>query len=361
LKNVAGADSAVPTIARKIIVSDERFLIAFGADPANDIGVQDPLLIRFSDKEDILTFTSTPENEAGDLRLGSGSRIITAVETRQQILVFTEESLHALQNVGPPFTFGLSQVSDNTTIMGINAAISVDDVVFWMGKNDFYRYDGRVTKIPCSVKEFVFSDFNSEQKDQVISGVNSSFNEVWWFYPSNDADLNDKYVIYNYQQDIWYFGNLARTAWMDRGINDNPIAASGGFLFLHEQGFDDGSTNPVSAISAHAESSQMDIEDGDSFSFIRRILPDVSFEQSTANSPAMDLVLKARNFPGTDYGSTETSTVTRSATVPVEQFTDQAHIRLRGRSVALRAQSSSLGVKWRLGTPRIDIRRDGKR
>jgi hypothetical protein len=334
LKNVAGADSAVPTIARKIIVSDERFLIAFGADPANDIGVQDPLLIRFSDKEDILTFTSTPENEAGDLRLGSGSRIITAVETRQQILVFTEESLHALQNVGPPFTFGLSQVSDNTTIMGINAAISVDDVVFWMGKNDFYRYDGRVTKIPCS---------------------------VWWFYPSNDADLNDKYVIYNYQQDIWYFGNLARTAWMDRGINDNPIAASGGFLFLHEQGFDDGSTNPVSAISAHAESSQMDIEDGDSFSFIRRILPDVSFEQSTANSPAMDLVLKARNFPGTDYGSTETSTVTRSATVPVEQFTDQAHIRLRGRSVALRAQSSSLGVKWRLGTPRIDIRRDGKR
>ena len=361
LKNVAGADSAVPTIARKVIVSDERFLIAFGADPANDIGVQDPLLIRFSDKEDILTFTSTPENEAGDLRIGSGSSIVTAVETRQQILVFTEESLHALQNVGPPFTFGLSQVSDNTTIMGINAAISVDDVVFWMGKNDFYRYDGRVTKIPCSVKEFVFSDFNSEQTDQVVSGVNSSFNEVWWFYPSTDAGLNDKYVIYNYQQDIWYFGNLARTAWMDRGINDNPIAASGGFLFLHEQGFDDGSTSPVSAISAHAESSQIDIDDGDSFSFIRRILPDVSFEQSTADSPAMDLVLKARNFPGTDYGSTETSTVTRSATVPVEQFTDQAHIRLRGRSVALRAQSSSLGVKWRLGTPRIDIRRDGRR
>jgi hypothetical protein len=245
--------------------------------------------------------------------------------------------------------------------MGINAAISVDDVVFWMGKNDFYRYDGRVAKIPCSVKEYVFSDFNNSQEEQVISGVNSSFNEVWWFYPSSSSDLNDRYVIYNYQQDIWYFGNLARTAWIDRGVNANPIAASGGFLFLHEQGFDDGSTTPATAISAHAESSQIDIDDGDSFSFIRRILPDVSFEQSTADSPAMDLVVKARNFPGTDYSSTETSTVTRSATVPVEQFTDQAHIRLRGRSVALRAQSSDLGVKWRLGTPRIDIRRDGRR
>ena len=362
LKNVTGADSAVPTVARKVIVSDQdRHLIVFGADPITDIGTQDPLLIRFSDQEDLLTFIPTPENTAGDLRVGSGSKIVTAIETRQQILVFTESSLHSMQFIGPPFTFGIDQVSDNTTIMGISSAIAVDDIVFWMGKNDFYRYDGRVSKIPCTVKEFVFSNFNFSEGDQVAAGVNSSFNEVWWFYPSSEASTNDKYVIYNYQQDIWYFGNLSRTAWMDRGINTNPIASDSGFLFSHETGFDDGSTTPATAISAHAESSQVDIDDGDAFSFIRRILPDVSFDQSTADSPTMDLVVKARNFPGASYDSTETATVTRSATVPVEQFTDQVHIRLRGRSVALRAESSSLGVKWKLGTPRIDIRRDGRR
>jgi hypothetical protein len=362
LKDVSGADSGVPTIARKVIVSDQdRHVIVFGCDPTTAIGTQDPLLIRFSSQESVTEFLPTPENTAGDLRVGSGSSIITAVETRQQILVFTESSLHSMQFLGPPFTFGIDQVSDNTTIMGMNSAISIDDVVYWMGKNDFYVFDGRVKKIPCSVKEFVFSDFNPDQADQVVSGANSSFNEVWWFYPSKSAALNDKYVIYNYQQNIWYFGSLARTAWMDRGINDTPVASSGGFLFLHESGFDDGSTSPATGISAHVESSQFDIEDGDNFSFVRRILPDVSFEQSTADSPTMNLVLKARNFPGADYQSTQTSAVTRSATVPVEQFTNQAHIRLRGRSLALRAESSSVGVKWRLGSPRIDIRKDGRR
>ena len=362
LKNVSGADSAVPTIARKVIVSDQdSHVIVFGCDPTTNIGTQDPLLIRFSSQESITEFIPTPENTAGDLRVGSGSQIITAVETRQQILVFTESSLHSMQFLGPPFTFGIDQVSDNTTIMGMNSAISIDDVVYWMGKNDFYVFDGRVKKIPCSVKEFVFSDFNPDQSDQVISGENSSFNEVWWFYPSESAPLNDKYVIYNYQHNFWYFGSLARTAWMDRGINDTPVASSNGFLFLHESGFDDGSTSPASSIDAHVESSQFDIEDGDSFSFVRRILPDVSFEQSTADSPTMNLVLKARNFPGTNYHTTQSSAVTRSATVPVEQFTDQAHVRLRGRSLALRAESSTLGVKWRLGSPRIDIRKDGRR
>ena len=182
----------------------DRHVIVFGCDPTTNIGTQDPLLIRFSSQESITEFLPTPENTAGDLRVGSGSRIITAVETRQQILVFTESSLHSMQFLGPPFTFGIDQVSDNTTIMGMNSAISIDDVVYWMGKNDFYVFDGRVKKIPCSVKEFVFSDFNPDQADQVVSGANSSFNEVWWFYPSESAALNDKYVIYNYQQNIWF-------------------------------------------------------------------------------------------------------------------------------------------------------------
>ena len=361
-KDLPGADSAVPTVARKVLVSDEdRHVIAFGCDPATAIGTQDPLLIRFSSIESLTQFEVSPENTAGDLRVGSGSAIITAVETRQQILVFTESSLHSMQFLGAPFFFGINQISENTTIMGMNSVIPIDDAVYWMGKNDFYVFDGRVKKIPCSVKEFVFSDFNQNQADQVITGANSSFNEVWWFYPSQSATLNDRYVIFNYQQNIWYFGSLARTAWMDRGINDTPIASSSGFLFLHESGFDDGSTSPASSIDAHVESSQFDIEDGDSFSFVRRILPDVSFEQSTADSPTMNLTLKARNFPGANYHTTEASAVTRSATVPVEQFTDQAHVRLRGRSIALRAESTQEGVKWRLGTPRIDIRRDGRR
>jgi hypothetical protein len=362
LKDLAGADSAVPTVARQVLVSDnDRHVIVFGCDPAEAIGTQDPLLIRFGSQASITSFEIGPENTAGFLRVGSGSAIVRAIETREQILVFTESSLHSLQFLGAPFFFGLTQISENTTIMGMNSAVAVDDVVYWMGKNDFYVFDGRAKKIPCTVKEFVFSDFNQNQADQVIAGANSSFNEVWWFYPSQSATLNDRYVIFNYQQNIWYFGSLARTAWMDRGINDTPIASSGGFLFLHESGFDDGSTSPASSIDAHVESSQFDIEDGDSFSFVRRILPDVSFEQSTADSPTMNLTLKARNFPGANYHTTEASAVTRSATVPVEQFTNQAHVRLRGRSMALRAESTQVGVKWRLGTPRIDIRRDGRR
>jgi hypothetical protein len=363
LSSLAGADATTPTIAKQVLVSDnDRHILVFGCDPQDNIGVQDPLLIRFSDQESPTTWAATATNTAGDLRIGSGSEIVCAVETRQQVLVFTDVSLHAMQYLGPPFTFGINQISENTTIMGPNAAKAVDDTVYWMGLEEFYVYTGQVQKLPCSVKSYVFNDFNDAQAEKVTAALNSSFNEITWFYPSADSDNINRYVTFNYQEQVWTYGTLARTAWLDRGIVPNPIAASSdGRLYQHELGNDDGSTSPVTAISAYIESSQIDIGDGETFAFIRRLIPDITFEGSDAVSPAADFVLKTRNFPGAAYTTTDDSTVTRSATVPVEQFTDQVHVRLRGRSFALRLQSDSMGVKWRLGSPRIDVRQDGRR
>ena len=364
LSDRTNADAGTPTIAKQVIVSDvDRHVICFGCDAVGAIGTQDPLLIRFSSQEDPITWIPSATNTAGDLRIGSGSEIITAVETRQQILVITDVSVHSMQFLGPPFTFGVQMISENITIRSPQAAVAVDDTVFWMGVQEFYVYSGSVKKLPCSVKDHVFSDFNTDQAEKVIAGVNSSFGEIWWFYPSASSTENDKYVIYNYEQQIWYIGSLTRTAWLDRGINDFPIAAhSDNYLYNHELGFDDGSTN--SAISAHIESSQMDIQDGDGFLFIRRILPDLTFRTSTgagSDNPAANFILKARNFPGTNYGDPETGGVTQTSTSPIEQFTDQVHVRLRGRSFALRVESTAEGVGWRLGSPRVDIRPDGRR
>ena len=301
-------------------------------------------------------------NTAGDLRVGSGSEIITALETRQQILVFTDVSLHAMQYLGPPFTFGISLISENITIMGPETAKASDDLVFWMGLEDFYVYDGRVRTLPCTLKSYVFNDFNLSQKNKAFAALNSSFNEVWWFYPSASSAENDRYVIYNYVENAWAYGNLNRTAWIDRGINDYPISASTDYyLYDHELGLDDGSTSPSQAISAHIESSQVDLSDGDKFVFMRRVIPDLTFDGSTSGAPTANVVLKTRNFPGGEYLHSESSAVTRSTTVPVEQFTNQAHIRLRGRSFALRVESSDTEVQWRLGAPRVDIRPDGRR
>jgi len=364
LSDRTNADAGTPTIAKQVIVSDvDRHVICFGCDAVGAIGTQDPLLIRFSSQEDPTTWIPSATNTAGDLRIGSGSEIITAVETRQQILVITDVSVHSMQFLGPPFTFGVQMISENITIRSPQAAVAVDDTVFWMGVQEFYVYNGSVKKLPCSVKDHVFSDFNTNQAEKVIAGVNSSFGEIWWFYPSASSTENDKYVIYNYEQQIWYIGSLTRTAWLDRGINDFPIAAhSDNYLYNHEFGFDDGSTD--GAISAHIESSQMDIQDGDGFLFIRRILPDLTFRSSTgsgSDNPAANFILKARNFPGTNYGSPETGGVTQTSTSPIEQFTDQVHVRLRGRSFALRVESTAEGVGWRLGSPRVDIRPDGRR
>ena len=366
LSAVSGADDAVPTIAKNVLVSDrDRHVIAFGCDPEDDIGTQDPLLIRFSHQETVNTWESTSTNTAGGLRLGSGSEIIAAIETRQQIIVFTDVSLHSMQFLGPPFTYGIDLISENITIISPLSAKAVDDFVFWMGVEDFYVYDGRVQKLPCAVKSYIFNDINLFQKEKIFAALNSSFNEIWWFYPSGDSDTNDRYVIYNHVEQAWSYGTMARSAWLDRGITNNPIAAGlDNYLYTHEYGLDDGSTTPASAITSYVESSQLDIGEGDKFVFIRRLVPDVTFDGSTASSPSAAFTVKTRNFPGGAYLESNASTVTQSAaatTTTVEQFTDQVHIRLRGRAFALKVGSTDTEVQWRLGSPRVDIREDGRR
>ena len=352
----------VPVVATKTLVSNvDRHVIAFGANPLGGTN-QDPLLIRFSDQENIADWRPTTTNTAGDLQIGSGSKIVTAIETRQQILVFTDISLHAMQYLGPPFTFGINMISENITINGPKSAIAIDDNVFWMGLDEFYMYTGSVQKLPCAVKDYVFSDFNLEQKEKVFASSNTSFSEIWWFYPSADSSVNNKYVVYNYEQNLWYYGTMSRTAWIDRGVGDRPIAASiDNYLYTHEIGSDDGSTIPASPVAAYIESSQIDLGEGDNFSFVRRLIPDLTFRSSTALEPTANFTLKARNFPGGNYLQSNTKNIEKTASVPVEQFTADAHVRLRGRSIAIRVGSDETGVQWRLGSPRIEIRQDGRR
>ncbi len=362
LTNLAGATST-PTIVKQIMVSDrDRHIIAFGCDTEANPGVQDPLAIRFSSQESLTQWATTSENTAGELRLGSGSEIITAVETRQQILVFTDESLYSMQFLGPPFTFGISLISENTTIKSPLSSIAVADSVFWMGQNEFFVYDGTVRRLPCTVRGHVFNDFNNSQSEKVVAALNSKHSEIWWFYPSASSQNIDKYVVFNYIENVWYYGILGRTAWIDQGIYDDPIAASSdGYLYEHETGFDDGSTSPSSAINAYIESSQMDLGDGHNFSFISRLIPDITFINSSDPTPSATMTLKTRNFPGGNYLQTVDSSVEKSTSVPVEQFTTQAHVRLRGRSFALKISSNEKGVAWRLGFPRIEIRQDGRK
>ena len=362
LSDLAGANK-VPTVAKQVLVSDrDRHVIAFGCDPETNPGVQDPLLIRFSDQENITEWQSLVTNTAGDLRIGAGSQIVAAIETRQQVLVFTDISLHAMQFLGPPFTFGINEISTNITIASPLSAIAVEDNVFWMGAEEFYVYGGAVQRIPCSVRDYVFTDINTDQLEKVTASSNTAFSEVTWFYPSASSNENDRYVTYNYQQKIWYYGTMPRTCWLDRGVNADPIAASPDhYLYFHEIGFDDGSTSPASPISAYIESSQMDLGEGEQFVFMRRMIPDMTFRDSTNPTPSATMTLKVRNFPGGNYLSSDASAVSKTTSVPIEQFTDQVFVRLRGRSFAFRIESDDTGIGWRLGSPRVDVRPDGRR
>jgi hypothetical protein len=285
LADLPGADPGTPTIAKQVIVSDQdRHTIVFGCDSQNNVGVQDPLLIRFSSQESLTEWDAEVTNTAGDLRVGSGSEIIVAVETRNQILVFTDISLHSMQFLGPPFTFGLAQVAENITIAGPSAVTAVDDKVFWMGIGDFYVYTGQTQKLPCPVRAYIFDDINEGQIELTVCALNSTFSEVWWFYPSAGSNENDRYVIYNYVENTWAVGTLTRTAWHDRGLFNAPIAAStDGYLYNHETGQNDGSTNPPSAITSYIESSQISIGSGDDFVFLSKLIPDLTFENSISD------------------------------------------------------------------------------
>ena len=363
LSSLTGA-SDTPTIARKVLVSDvDRHIIAFGA---NIIGTntQDPLLIRFGSQESLTDFTPTATNTAGDLRLSKGSEIITAVQTSRQILVYTDQSLYSMQFLGPPFTFGVSMLADNIRIAGPNTAIAVNDVVFWMGQENFYLYDGRTQAIPCSVRDYVFNDMNNQQSFKFHAGSIGSQTEIWWFYCSSSATEIDRYVVYNYGQQVWYYGTLVRTTWNDRasGLRSFPQATGTDFyLYDHENGLDDFSTGSRVAINAFVESSDFDIGDGQQFMLLNRILPDLSFNGSTAANPAALFTIRSRDFGGANFTESPSDSAIRTATSPVEQYTDKIDLRARGRQMSIRVENTATEVKWRLGAPRIDVRPDGRR
>ena len=366
LSTRAGTKTSVPTVAKQIIVSDQdRHVIVFGCDglgasnsATQGDGIQDPLLIRFSSQENPLDFFPTTTNTAGDLRLGGGSEFVQAVETKEQILVYTNKTLHSMRFIGPPFTFGIKELSKNITIMSPASAIAVDDSVYWMGVDTFYLYNGQTQQLPCSVKDKVFLDLNIEEREKVHVGANTEFSEIWWFYPSLNSTEIDKYVIYNYLENIWYFGSLARQAWLDRGIRALPLATGGQHLFNHETGFDDDG----SAMTSFVESAPMALGDAGRFGFINRIIPDVNFAGSTAVNPSVDFTVKARTHSGSGFTQTDDSNTTqRSSTTPVEVYTDKLDLRVRGRTFALRVEATSLGTKFKLGSPQVNIVQDGRR
>ena len=360
--------SDVPTAQNIILVSDiNRFVFCFGANIIST-STQDPLLIRWSDQENAVNWTPAATNQAGSLRLSRGSEIIAAEQTRQEVLVWTDFSLYALQYVGAPTVWTGQLVGENISIVSQKCVAVADNVAYWFGKDKFYMYDGGTRVLPCNVKKYVFNDINLANQEQIFAGTNEGFDEIWWFYPSADSDTNDRYVVYNYMQKIWYYGTIARTAWLDPGIRDFPIAATNTKnLVLHESGLDDAETATTSAISASITSAQFDLDDGHKFMLVSRMLPDISFEGSTADSPVVTMSMSALQNSGSGFNDplsesgNSSGTVTRTASSPVEKFTEQIFLRVRGRQVSFKIESSSIGIAWQLGSPRIDMRPDGRR
>ena len=330
---------------------------------------KDPMLIRWSDQEDATNWTPAATNQAGSLRLSRGTEIVTASQARQEVLVWTDSSLYSLQYVGiGSGVWSATLVGEQISITSQNSVAYANGVSYWMGKDKFYRYDGRAQPLPCDLRKHVFTDFNPLQYNQVFGGSNEAFHEVWWFYCSAGASSIDKYVVYNYLEDIWYYGSMARTAWLDSGLRAYPLAATYNSLLVdHENGIDDNETSTAAAISAFITSSEFDLDDGHQFMLMSRVLPDVSFEGSTADSPVINMTFFPLNASGSGYNSptsesgVNTGAVTRSATSPVEAYTSQIHTRVRGRQMSMKIESSTTGVQWQLGSPRVDLRTDGRR
>lgn len=367
VSSLAGA-SDVPTIVNLAFVSDIfRFAFCFGA---NDFGssVLDPMLLRWSDQEDISNWTPAATNQAGSLRLSDGTEIIDAIQARQEVLVWTDSALYGLQYLGAPEVWGAQLLGTNITIASPNSAVYSNNIAYWMGTNKFYYYDGTVKTLPCEVRSYVFDDFNQEQADQVICGSNEQFDEIWWFYCSAGATRNDRYVVYNYVENVWYYGNLARSAWIDSDLREFPIAATfNNNLVLQENGVDDNETGTPTAVTATITSTQFDLDDGDRFMLINKMLPDMTFTGSTAGSPAATMTLNPLENSGSgrydpaSVGGNSSATVTRTAVLPVEEFTGQVFTRVRGRQMSIKIESTELGVTWKLGAPRMDMRPDGRR
>ena len=370
LSSLNGASDA-PTVQNGIIVSDaSRFALCFGTNPLGETYL-DPMLIRWRDQENVSNWTPTATGQAGDLRLSVGSEIVTQIQSRQEILVWTDSAMYGLQYLGPPIVWGSQILGDNISIIGPNAKALASGVVFWMGVDKFYKYDGRVNTMRCDLRRYIFGDINLNQVDQIFAGTNEGFNEVWWFYCSANSTAVDRYVIYNYQEDIWYYGTMARTAWLDSGLRDFPFAATYSHNIVnHESGLNDNETGTPAAINAYILSSEFDIDDGHNFSFIWRMLPDITFNGSTATSPTATMYLYPLANSGSGYnqvgneqsvGGTSYANVTRTSTIPIEKFTGQVFTRVRGRQMAMKIESNQLDTTWQLGSPRLDLRPDGRR
>ena len=401
-------DNFCPSLVNYVLVSDaSRFVIAFGANPINSAGTGiesyiDPMLVRWSNQETYATWLPTATNQAGDYRLSHGSQIITAIQTRQEILVLTDSSIYSMQYLGPPYVWSFQIMGDNISIAGPNAIATANNITYWMGTDKFYMYSGRVQTLPSTLREYVYTDINLDQSYQFMAGTNEGYNEVWWQYcsmsgpngtntPANPNTLIDRYVIYNHVDNVWYYGDWnnytgtvaqGRTAWLDSALRAYPMAATYGvaggnantLLVYHESGVDDGTVNPATPIVSQVTSSDFDIGDGHNYGFVWRLIPDLTFDGSNVNAPTAMFTVLPRANPGANYGPADNPAVVSAQdyqnqkTYAIQQFTQIVYVRIRGRQMAFQVTSGTkgsatdgLGVQWQLGVPRIDIRPDGRR
>lgn len=365
--SMAGA-ADVPVKVNLTLISDvSRFVFALGCNDYSS-STLDPMLVRWSDQESVVDWSPSATNQAGSLRLSQGSEIVTALQSRQEVLVWTDAALYSLQFQGAPIGWGAQVVGENISIAGQNAATLASGVTYWMGVDKFYKYDGRTQTLRCDLRQYVFSDINTGQFEQVCCGTNEGFNEVWWFYCSADSTAIDRYVAYNYAEDIWFYGTMGRTAWLDSGLQNGPIAATyHANLVNHEVGVDDNETGTAVAMNSSITSAEFDLDDGHNFMFVYRVLPDITFRGSTATSPQVTMTLLPLKNSGSGYtdpasvGGSNSASVTRTAVLPIEQFTGQVFTRVRGRQMAIKVECNQLGATWQLGAPRIDARLDGRR
>lgn len=356
LSSLVGA-SDVPAEATQCIVSQgNKHLLALGATPFGG-GNFDPLLIRWSNQDQPTNWTPSATTSAGFLRVPRGSRIVCGAATRQETLVWTESTLNSLQFLGTTDVFGLQELADNISIISPRCQVTVNNVTYWMGLDKFYAYSGRVETLPCTLRNHIFNNLNYDQADQIVCGTDEGFHEIWWFYPTQDSLVNNAYVVYHYLEKIWYYGTIERTAWLDSPLRKYPLGVGNNYVYNHEIGTDADGLPMVSYI----QSSDFDIVDGDQFILVRRIIPDLNFQGSTAANPVAFFTVYPRNFPGANYTNESPAPVQRSATVPIEQYTNQVFIRARARQMGIRVSSTGLGVQWQLGAPRLDGRPDGKR
>ena len=367
VRTIYGASDAPEELLYTFVSDASRFTFAFGV---NDYGSStlDPMLVRWSDQESTINWTPTATNQAGSLRLSHGSEILSAVQVRQEIVAFTDSSVYSLQYLGPPVVWGSTLLGDNISIEGPNVAILASGVLYWMGKDKFYKYDGAVQTLSCDLRQYIFSDINQDQGYQFFAGTNEGFNEVWWFYCSSGSTVIDRYVVYNYLENLWFYGTMGRTAWLDSGLRPYPVAATyDNNVVFHELGTDDNTLVVPTAINSYIQTSEFDIDDGHNFGFIYRILPDITFRGSNANGPQVTMTLIPLQNSGSgpnvpeSTGGLNYATVARTSTVPIEEFTGQVFVRVRGRQLAFKVQGQQLGLQWQLGAPRIDIRSDGRR